>query len=72
MILDHIIAAEGVGLSMLRQLQQRLSRSQIPVIVYTAATKTVEQMEDELLARACVARPGRSPSRMCWLPSSRH
>lgn len=50
-ILDHIIAGEGVGLSMLQQLQQRPSTAQIPVIVCTAAAKTMEGMEDELLAR---------------------
>ena len=52
-ILDHIIAGEGVGLSLLRQLHEQPSTAQIPVIVCTSATRTMEEVADWLQA-SCV------------------
>ena len=47
-ILDHIIAGEAVGLTILQQLKRRRSTAQIPVIVCTAAANDVEEMEGSL------------------------
>ena len=49
-ILDHIIDGKPAGLQMVRQLQLQPATAAIPVIVCTAASLAVEEMEGYLQA----------------------
>ena len=50
-ILDHIIGGEAVGWQMLQKLKMRRSTAKIPVVVCTAATNAVQEMEGYLKSK---------------------